>query len=58
MMLSLALENKIFCFKKVMLHTRMGFVTKKNYDVESILAVMDSTPKKSTSGRYQTLGYK
>jgi hypothetical protein len=29
MILSLALENKMFCFKKVMLHTGMGIFTKE-----------------------------
>jgi hypothetical protein len=58
MMLSLALENKMFCFKKVMLHTGMRIFTKKTYDGEYITIVMDSTPKKSTSVRYQILGYK
>jgi hypothetical protein len=57
-MLSLALENKMFCFKKVMLHTGMRIFTKKTYDGEYITIVMDSTPKKSTSVRYQILGYK
>jgi hypothetical protein len=55
---SLALENKMFCFKKVMLHTGMGIFTKKTYDGEFITTVMDSTPEKSTSVKYQTLGYK
>jgi hypothetical protein len=58
MMLSLALENKMFCFKKVMLHTGIGFFTKKTYDGESITTVLDSTPEKSTSVRYQILDYK
>jgi hypothetical protein len=48
----------MFCFKKVMLHTRMGVFTKKTYDGESMMVVMDSTHEKSTSDRYQVLGYK
>jgi hypothetical protein len=43
-MLSLALENKMCCFKqKVMLHTERGILYKKTCDGESIMAVMDST---------------
>jgi hypothetical protein len=42
----------------VMLHTGTGVFTKKPYDGESITSVMDSTPEKSTSNRYQVLGYK
>jgi hypothetical protein len=46
-MLSLALENKMFCSKqKVMLHTKRGFLYKKTCDDESIMAVMDSTSEK------------
>jgi hypothetical protein len=41
-----------------MLHTGMGVFSKKTYDGESLIVVMDSTPKKSTSDRYQVLGYK
>jgi hypothetical protein len=48
----------MFCFKKVVLHTGMGVFTKKTYDGESITAMMDSTPEKSTSDRYQIFGYK
>jgi hypothetical protein len=37
----------------------MGIFTKKNnYDGESIRALMGSTSEKSTSARYQTLGFK
>jgi hypothetical protein len=53
-MLSLDLENKMFCFEKVMLHTEMGIFTKKTYGGESIMA----KPEKGTSLRYQILGYK
>jgi hypothetical protein len=48
----------MFCFKKVMLHTGMGVFTKKTFDGESITTMMDSTSEKSTSDRYQVLGYK
>jgi hypothetical protein len=29
-MLNIALENKMFCFKKVMLHTRTEFLQRKD----------------------------
>jgi hypothetical protein len=34
------------------------FYKEKNYDGESIMAVMGSTSEKSTSVRYQTLSFK
>jgi hypothetical protein len=46
MMLSHALENKMFCFKKVMLHIGMEIFTNKAYDGESITDVMDSTSER------------
>jgi uncharacterized protein YegJ (DUF2314 family) len=58
-MLSLAIENKMFCLKKSDISHWMGiFYQEKSYDGESITAVMGSTSKKSTSTRYQTLGFK
>jgi hypothetical protein len=47
-MLSLALENKMFCFKtKGDASYWMGIFTKKNtYDGESIMAMMGSTSEK------------
>jgi hypothetical protein len=59
MMLSLALEKtKCFVLKqKLMLHTGWEFLQKKTYDGESIMVVMGSTSAKSTSIRYQTLGF-
>jgi hypothetical protein len=57
-MLSCALENKMFCFKqKVMLHMGWGFYKKNTYDGESIMTMMGSTSEKSTSARYQNLGF-
>jgi hypothetical protein len=46
-MLSLALENKMFCFKqKVMLHMGWGFCKEKIDDGGSITAMMGSTSEK------------
>jgi hypothetical protein len=46
-MLSLALETKCFVLKqKVILHTGWEFYKEKNYDGESIMAMMGSTSRK------------
>jgi hypothetical protein len=46
-MLSLALENKMFCFKqKVMLHMEWGFYKEETCDGESVMDVMGSTSEK------------
>jgi hypothetical protein len=57
-MLSLAVENKMFCFEKGDASHWMGIFTKKRLDGESIMAVMGSTSEMGTSVRYQTLGFK
>jgi hypothetical protein len=56
-MLSLALENKMFCFKtKGDASHWMGIFTKgKTYDGKSIMAMMGSTSKKCTSVKCQAL---
>jgi hypothetical protein len=47
LMLSFALENKMFCFKqKMMLHMGWEFFSKKRLDGESIMAMMGSTSEK------------
>jgi hypothetical protein len=47
LMLSCALENKMFCFKqKVILHMGWGFYKEKTCNGESIMAVIGSTYEK------------
>jgi hypothetical protein len=40
-----------------MLHIGWEFLQRKNYDGESIMAMMGSTSEKRTYVRYQTLGF-
>jgi hypothetical protein len=60
MMLSLAFEKKMFCFKTKgdASHWMGDFYKETTYDGESIMTVMVSTSDKSTSIRYQALGFK
>jgi hypothetical protein len=46
LMLSLALENKMFCFNKDDASYGMGSFQKKRLDGESIMAMMGSTSEK------------
>jgi hypothetical protein len=58
--IALLSKNKMFCFKTKgdASHWMGNFYKETTYDGESITAVMVSTSDKSTSVRYQALGFK